>query len=83
MKNELDDFLTRLGSEDLTEDVEPLEDEDDENEEEEDDEDVASGKVCAVCGTPFTEEHGKPVVCKDCSGTKQGETYPTATHPEE
>lgn len=82
MPSELDDFLTQQQSdEDLREDVEPLED--DEDDEEEDDPEVLSGKVCAVCGTPFTEEHDKPVVCKDCSGSKQGEGYPVATHPEE
>lgn len=81
MFNELDDFLTHphADEEDLSEDLEPLEDE----EEEEDDPDVTSGKVCAVCGTAFTEEHGKLVVCKDCSGSKPAEGLPVATFPEE
>lgn len=78
MFNELDDFLMHAQSdeEDLSEDLEPLE-------EEEDDPDVISGKICAVCGTAFTEEHGKLVVCKDCSGSKEGVNFPLATFPEE
>lgn len=84
MKNELDDFLIGpQGDEEdpFEEDLEPLEEED---EEDPDDPDgyVASGKECAVCGTQFTEEHGKPTVCKDCSGSEQGQKFPVATFPE-
>lgn len=79
MFNELDDFLLHAQSDEEAPDFE----EDESPEEEEDDPDVISGKVCAVCGTAFTEEHGKLVVCKDCSGSKPAEGLPVATFPEE
>jgi len=79
--NELDDFLLNQQSDEgdsgaFEEDLEP------EETEEEPDEEVTNGKVCSLCGTEFTEEHGHPVVCKDCSGNEAAQGIKTATFPE-
>ena len=28
--------------------------------------DIINGACCAICGEYFIEEHGYPVICKDC-----------------
>ena len=32
--------------------------------------DIIEGRCCSHCGTYFVEEHGYPVLCKDCFKNK-------------
>lgn len=48
-------------------------------------EDIIDGWCCQLCGTYFIEEHGYPVVCKDCyNGLSKEEkkSYQLAKHEE-
>lgn len=46
-------------------------------------EDIINGFQCSHCGVCFEEEHGHPVLCKDCHKEDKGESgIPKATEKE-